>query len=104
MSEVGFLKEALFIGVALGSDLPRYNAETGNVDMPGAKAARWWLRICLQLSPALRPMAPREARATTGPRKRWRWFWLMAVPSWSPPTRRSGSDDPCYLFPRQVCA
>lgn len=38
------LTEALWIGVALDSDLPRFNADTGNIDMPGAKASRWWLQ------------------------------------------------------------
>lgn len=38
------IKEALWVGVALDSDLPRFNADTGNIDMPGAKASRWWLQ------------------------------------------------------------
>ncbi len=37
------LKEAMVIMVSLDSDLPKYNPETGNMDMPGAKASRWWL-------------------------------------------------------------
>lgn len=37
------MTNALAILVALDSDLPKYNVETGNMDMPGAKAARWWL-------------------------------------------------------------
>lgn len=35
--------EALTILVALDSDLPKYNSETGRMDIPGAKASRWWL-------------------------------------------------------------
>jgi DNA primase len=38
------LTEALWIGVALDSDLPRFNADNGSLDMPGAKASRWWLQ------------------------------------------------------------
>ncbi len=45
------LQEAMFIAVALDSDLPRYNPDTGSMDMPGAKASRWWLE---QFSQAVR--------------------------------------------------
>ena len=38
------LDAALVIMVALDSDLPKYNIETGHMDMPGAKASRWWLK------------------------------------------------------------
>ena len=37
------LGDALTILVAMDSDPPKYNKETGNMDMPGAKASRWWL-------------------------------------------------------------
>jgi hypothetical protein len=29
--------------ISLDSDLPRFNPETGTMDIPGAKASRWWL-------------------------------------------------------------
>lgn len=37
------LERAMVLMVALDSDLPKYNPETGRMDMPGAKASRWWL-------------------------------------------------------------
>lgn len=45
------LQQALFIGVALDSDKPKFNAVTNKMDMPGAKASRWWLE---QFSQAVR--------------------------------------------------
>jgi len=38
------LVDALFIGVALDSDRPKFNPVTDKMDMPGAKASRWWLQ------------------------------------------------------------
>lgn len=37
------LRQAMHIAVALDSDKPKYNPETGRVEMAGAKSSTWWL-------------------------------------------------------------
>jgi hypothetical protein len=37
------LEQALYIGVALDSDEPKYNPERDAMDMAGARSSRWWL-------------------------------------------------------------
>lgn len=38
------LQQALYIGVALDSDQPKYNPEKERMDMPGVRSSIWWLQ------------------------------------------------------------
>lgn len=38
------MQQALYIGVALDSDKPKYNPDKDGMEIPGAKASIWWLQ------------------------------------------------------------